>query len=273
MVIEKKLAQCEGKWALALRHTIEQKALPEDDSLADLLTFVAFMAVRIPWFRKQVTDFIDRASKAELRATFATAEGRQRFLSFVEEHVKMLSPSERKRVQELLDSDPDLDEMADYVMSEAYTVSYDQTWNVQTMIQTAISLLPELGKRQWRLWTVGSDGPDLICSDCPVCLTWTKDVHGPYPPGFGLRNTLLTVPLSKRLMLASTFEEMPKAVPLTHVHVAEMNSRTGRLATQLYSPEAGFTWLMPDGQISNADSNVCKISERTRESDGSLESG
>ena len=59
MVIEKKLAECEGKWALALRNTIEQKMLPEGDLLGDLLAFVAFMAVRIPRFRNQVTDFED----------------------------------------------------------------------------------------------------------------------------------------------------------------------------------------------------------------------
>ena len=72
-----------------------------------------------------------------------------------------------------------------------------------------------------------------------MSLTWTQEVAGPYPPGFGLPNTLITVPLNARMALASTFEPL-KAVTLDQARVAQVNSRTGMFANQLFSHEDRF---------------------------------
>ena len=142
MFVEKTMAVCEGKWATVLKAVVEGRALPQDDSLGDLLAFVAFLTVRVPRIRNQVTDFIDRASKAELRATFGTLEGREHFRAVIAQHCQTLPKSERTKIERILRDDPNLKDMADYVNSDQYTVSYDQTWNVQTMVQIAITLLP-----------------------------------------------------------------------------------------------------------------------------------
>lgn len=250
MVVEKTMAVCEGKWAAALKVVTEESALPQGASLGDLLAFVAFLAVRVPRIRTQVADVIDRVSKADLRATFATAEGREQFRTVVAQHCQNLPESERRRIELLLRNDSDLNDMADYVNSDQYGVSYGQTWTVQTMVQMAIALLPVLGQRQWALWPVASDAPNLICSDSPVCLTWTKRVTGAYPPGFDLPNTLVTVPLSARLALASTFQAMQE-MTLDRVGVAQMNSRTLVCATQIYLPTDDFVWADEGGSLGN----------------------
>jgi hypothetical protein len=107
------------------------------------------------------------------------------------------------------------------------------------MVQMAITVLPVFGQRQWALWPVAADATSLICSDAPVSLTWTREVADLHPPGFGLPNTLVTVPLNARMVLASTFEPL-KAVTLDQGLVAQVNSRTGMLANQLFSPEDRF---------------------------------
>lgn len=248
MFVEKKLAEREGTWATVLRSVLESHDLPKGELFAELLTFIAFLAVRVPPIRNQVTDFIDRASKAQLRATFATPEGRDRFRSIITEHCRTLPLSDQEKIKQLLQADPDLEEMAEYVNSDRYEVGYEQTWNVQTMVQMAITLLPVLGRRKWSLWSVATDAPDLICSDCPVCLTWAKDVHGPYSPGFGLSNTLVTVPLGKRLLLSSTFEGL-EAVTLDGKGVAAMNARTSMCANKLYTSKTEFVWLTKEGAL------------------------
>ena len=238
MFVEKTMGVCEGKWATVLKAVVEGRALPHDDSLGDLLAFLAFLAVRVPRIRNQVADFIDRVSKAELSATFGTLEGREHFRAVIAQYCQTLPESERIKIERILRDDPNLKSMADYVNSDRYAVSYDQTWNVQTMVQMAITLLPVLGQRQWALWPVAQDAPSLICSDTPVSLTWTKEVAGPHPAGFGLPNTLVTVPLG-RIALASTFEPL-KGVILDQALVAEINSRTAMFANQLFSPENDF---------------------------------
>ena len=108
MAVEKKLGECEGKWASVLKEIRQNKALPQGDTLGDLLAFVSFMAVRVPRIRNQVSDFIDRASKAELRATFATKEGREHFRSVIEEHLNTLPPTEQRKIRQRLNDDPNL---------------------------------------------------------------------------------------------------------------------------------------------------------------------
>jgi hypothetical protein len=253
MVVEKKLAECEGKWASVLKEIRQNKALPQGDALGDLLAFVSFMAVRVPRIRTQVSEFIDRASKAQLRATFATNEGRDHFRSVIEEYITTLPLTEQRHIRQIIDDDPNLDKFAEHVQSEKYTVSYGQTWDVQTMLQMAITLLPVLGQREWAVSLLADDAPDLICSDSPVCLTWKQPVSGPYPPGFGLRNTLLTVPLGKRMVLVSTFEPLQEASVLAASEVATLNTRTSLYAKQLYLPSNDFVWSAVSGKQGNAN--------------------
>jgi hypothetical protein len=128
--------------------------------------------------------------------------------------------------------------MARFVNSDRYTVEFDQTWAVQTTISAAIQLFPVLCERQWSLLLPADGTPDLICSDWPVGLMWTVPEPGPYPPGFGMRGTVLTVPLTRRLALASSFEEMAPTQTASEEYVAAINARTALQARRVFSAEA-----------------------------------
>jgi hypothetical protein len=75
---------------------------------------------------------------------------------------------------------------------------------------------------------------------------------GPYPLGFGTPNTVLSIPLNRRLALVSMIEVQLPRRRLSRIGVAEVNSATGRYSNQLYSSEADFVWLMRNGSIGNA---------------------
>jgi len=258
MGVEKALATVEGQQAAVLRRVLGEQDLPpeDDEAIADLMAFVALMAVRIPRFRELVSDFIDRAEKAQARAMFASEAGRASFTAAMDALLPTLGPLKRKEVENFLADDPDLAKMAEFVNSDSYRISYgrdeqDRTWDVQTMLRMSIVLIPVLAERYWSLWLVSDNGPDLVCSDSPVYLGWTKQVSGLYPPGFGVPQTIVTVPLSRRVALVGMFEPLPKRRDIGEAEVARLNLSTVMYGSVVYSAEPDFVWLTSDGKIGN----------------------
>ncbi|MBX3438216.1 MAG: DUF4238 domain-containing protein [Planctomycetaceae bacterium] len=215
MVIEKLFGQFEGKWSSVLRGVIEQQQLPDDDRFGDLMMFVAFMAVRVPRIRNTITSFLDEVrQKEEFARNWLQQQGEQVESAF------------KKEADE-----------------------FDQTWHVRQMVQMAVTLAPILSLRTWQLWIVNSAAPDLFCSDSPVALTWATAVTGPYPPGFELKNTVVSVPLHKRLAMVGMFDIDVRRRTIGVSEVAQLNSATGMHAGQLYSATPDFVWFMKDGTI------------------------
>ena len=215
---------------------------------------IAFLAVRVPRIRKTVSDFIDRAEKARARALFATKQGREQFHQFVEQHRAELSPVRRAEVERLLKDDSDLTKMAQFVSSDDYSVSYDQTWDVQTMLRMAIILMPWLSLRNWSLWVAAQGTPDLVCSDSPVSLTWAREHSGLYPPGFGVPGTVVSVPLNRHIGLVGMFEQLQEKRVIGCEEIAGMNAATSMSADQIFSAQPDFVWKMRSGRLGgNAD--------------------
>jgi len=239
MAVEKTLGKVEGQWNTVLSAVIEDARLPEDDSFGDLMMFVGFMAVRVLRIRNTISDFIDRVSKAQIQMTLATPEGRASF---------------RKTLADLGHEMPDeeFDKLVQFGQSGEYTVDYEQTWHVQQMIQMAATLAPILSLRKWRIWVADESAPDLICSDSPVAPTWAVPMPGPMSPAFETPNTLVSVPLNRRMVLISMIEEELPQTQLDRKGVAAVNSMTAKYANQLYSPEPDFVWVMKDGEVGDA---------------------
>ena len=218
MAVEKILGQFEGKWSTVLRRVLEQRLLPADDSFGDLMMFIAFMAVRVPRIRETISNFLEEVRWKE---EFARNE------------------LERRGHQ------------VDATTNDFET--FDQTWHVQEMIHLAIGLAPLLSLRQWNLWIAKDQAPDLICSDSPVVPTWVIPTSGLHSPGFGTSNTVVTVPLSKRVALVSMLDVDVGSRMLGRDEVAQLNSATGMYAGQLYCPSPDFVWLTRNGSVGSRD--------------------
>jgi hypothetical protein len=215
MIVEKLLGQFEGKWSAALRDLIDQRQLPVDDRFGDLMMFVAFMAVRVPRIRNTISTFIDEVRRKEQFA--------KRWLEQPGQAV----------------------ESANEESDEAF----DQTWHVQQMVQMAATLAPRLSLRSWQLWIADSNAPDFVCSDSPVSLNWVNPVPGPYPPGYDLKNTVVSVPLQKRMAMVGLFDGDDKPRNVGRDEVAQVNSATGMHAGQLYCPSSDFVWFTKHGNV------------------------
>ncbi len=255
MGVEKKLAHMEGQQSTVLNRILEEEALPpdNDEAVGDLMGFVAFMAVRVPRIRNTIEDFVDRAERERARSLLATEEGQDTFRKSMEALKATLSPAKRAEVERFLEDDPDLSKMAEFAGSDRYVVSYDQTWDVQTMLRMGITLMLWLSLRNWSLWVAEAKAPDLVCSDSPVSLTWAPPLEGPWPPGFGLKNTIVSLPLNGSIALVGKFEPSPAKRSIGKDEVAAINSATCMYAQQVFSPKPDFVWKMSDGRIGGKD--------------------
>lgn len=239
MSFEKKLGQFETQWSQTLANVIEKQSVPEDESFGDLMMFVAFMAVRVLRIREILSSHIDQVSKATIQLQLATELGRASF---------------RATLQELGQTMPDeqFEELVRFGQSGQYEVDFDQTWHVKQMLQMAIDLAPLLSLRNWTLWISENSAPDLICSDSPVTPTWISPMQGPFPPAFGTPNTIVSVPLNRRIVLVSILEKELPYIRLGTEGVARVNSMTAMHANQLYSAESDFVWMRQDESLGNS---------------------
>jgi len=219
MAVEKILGQCEGKWSTMLRNVLEQFSFPNNYTFCDLMMFVAFMAVRVPLIRERIDDFLNEVRRKE-------------------EFARRWHEQQGHRVESAMENDFD---------------KFDQTWHVQQMIRMAIELCPWLSLRQWNLWIAEDQAPDLICSDRPVVPRWASPISGPYLPGFGTWNTVVSMPLSRRVAMVSMLEVNVGPRELGGNEVAQLNSATAENARQLYCPASDFVWLKSDGQIGSKE--------------------
>ena len=248
MAIEKKLAHLEGQWSAVLADVIETRAIPEDESFGDLMMFVAFMAVRVPPIRNILSDFIDRLSKAQINMMLSTKEGQASF---------------RKTLADLGHTmiDEEFERLVEFGRSEEYDVNYEQTWHVQEMVRMGITLAPLLSLRKWRLWQADDSAPDLICSDRPVAPTWLTPMPGPISPAFGTPNTIVSIPLNRRIAMVSLIEEELPDMPLDEQGVAMVNSMTGLYSNQLFSSAPDFVWAMKDGRVGRSQDLLKALQE------------
>jgi hypothetical protein len=240
MAVEKALSTLEGQWSSVVRRVIQDQTIPKDEAFGDLMVFVAFMAVRVKRIREVLSGFIDRVSKAEVFATLATEEGRASFRQVIESQGQKLS-------------DEEFEQLIAFCQSGQFDVDYEQTWHVQKIIEMSATLAPVLSQRIWALWIAEVDSPDLICSESPVAPTWYLPVRGPYSPAFGTPNTIVSIPLNRRVALVSMIESQLPNKRLDRAGVAAVNSATGMYANQLYSAEADFVWAMSDHQVGNVN--------------------
>lgn len=121
-----------------------------------------------------------------------------------------------------------------------------------------------LHARSWRL-VVAPEHEYYVFSDEPVSLVSIVKLSPLYGPGFGMRHTEVTMPISKSVMLLGRFEDKPGVFQTNRQGVAVLNSRTGMYAPRwVFSPHQDFCFYTRDGKVGNVTDLVRAIKE-TRE--------
>jgi hypothetical protein len=241
MVVEKGLAEMEGRWSEMLRSVIATATVPQDEAFKDLMLFIAFMFARVPQIRKTLSAFT-AGLLGDLNALMLSSpQGLARFRRQIEDN--------KNRAL----SDGEFDKIVAAGLEGHFEFDFEQTWYVEQMLWMSEKLAPILAKRKWQIWKVASDAPDLICSDRPVAPTWLQEQSVPLSPSFGTPNTIVSIPMNRRLVIVSLLEEEIGPITLDRNGVAAVNSMTALYANQLYSSGENFVWLTNDGHVKEAD--------------------
>lgn len=249
MAIEKKLADFEGRWAVVLKEMIDSKQLPEGDAFEELMMFVAFMAARVPSIRNKISEFMSDIHRSMLQLWCASDAGKASLRQTIESSGTTMD-------------DDEFAKLLDFGRSGDYEISIEQTFCIKQIFEIAIPLTGMLSKRHWQLWSIAGEAPDMICSDCPVAASWIIPAQSQLlSPGFGVEQTIVSVPLHRRLALVGVFEEGLPESKLDAKGVAAINSMTGCHANQIYSSESDFIWMTRQHEIGNATDLLRQLQE------------
>jgi len=249
---EKGFAVFEGQAAEVLKKILAEKDLPASgtDDFDILINLIALMAARVPATRTALTKPLEEVAKMATEMMVATPD---HFHAAVEK-----ARAAGVRLPEKIDYDA----MREFVRGEHYSIEVSQAWHVKQIFEMVDTLLPLLAARKWSLFVADDGSGDFITSDRPVALAWTSAPQQPgiFGPGFGLTETDVTFPLSKKLAVLGRFEGDAGRFGADRPRVATINSRTGMYCERfLCSSREDFPWLKSDSTVRGSTEMVEEI--------------
>lgn len=240
--VETGLSRIEHELAPAIMRLRQDRVLPPEgtEDFARIANLIALLAARVP---AAIDTFANPLAKVGDRLVGLILQSPERY----ESHL-----AQRREEGEDVSGAPSWAQMKEMYESGAFKVEVTQDYRVAIMLQSMQIILPWLSGRNWALIStdeVSSTGP-FVCSDRPVCLSWTKRMLPIYSPGWGTRNTQMLLPLTGDLTIWSAYEPGDPLVTADASQVATVNSLSLRQADRfLFSPEPTFSFLGRGGRI------------------------
>lgn len=245
MAVETGLSQVEDKCAPVVRDVVANRRLPTGEEFQILINFVALAVVRVPNVRTQFGKVVDQLTKRLVLPNFLGSDGRELLRYFAGLDGQSFS-------------DDELQEMQASIESGDSTFDFGRTWHIQSMLELFDRMLPALAQRNWAVWIADDDAGDFVCSDQPVAL-WDLQWPPAMPPHFAQPNTLLTIPLSRRVMLVSRLEDMSDhTCVLEPKFVALLNTLRTMYGNQIYSSQENWTWT-ENGEILDSQTYLDRL--------------
>lgn len=112
--------------------------------------------------------------------------------------------------------------MKKFIEEKEYKIEFPTHDNSRVEFSIYESILNTLAERTWSLLIAPNNGPELICSDHPVTLTWKDGRNGPV--GYGQHLTEVYFPLCPNMCFYGVYENFLKpVVELSPERVARIN--------------------------------------------------
>jgi hypothetical protein len=258
--LEEVLAAVEGEIAPAIRRVCESERIPENAADFNLLlNFVALMVARVPRNWSKMEPFLAEVHEKQMR--MLAGQGREQFEAMVAEHNADLGA----RGESPLTYD-DLERAVKAVAEGRVRSEQTQNTKILQSVRVVDIILPLLAQRRWST-LVAAPGSEFITSDCPVALHWSDGRQpGFYGPGFGLPETDVTMPISKRMLLLGRYEGASTRREISREQVANLNTRCIAAAERFVcSASPNIAWMRPDQTVGNTDDLVALLQRQRDE--------
>lgn len=228
-VLEQSLSSFEGRAVEACRNIVRSKNFPDDQDCNLLINFIGLIAVR----NLQVRESFNRSREVLLNQ-----------IGDLLVSDKKIWESHLRRAQEsgyVSETNVSFEDMKEFFEERRYKIQFPPGENSEIEFSVLDHLLPILGQRFWSLLLAPDLGPDFICSDHPVALTF-KDAKREGPIGYGLKNTDIFFPISPKIGFYGVYEDpLREIVNLKSSQVAKMNRKVAESAErQVFSLKDTF---------------------------------
>lgn len=230
--IEDLLGRIETEAAPGVRSLVETGRLPTGEDLDRLLRFMAVLGARVPGARDAIAEPMARLGEDLLAILLATPDRWERFVQ------------EQKEKGIDVSGYPSYEQVKEGFEGGGFEIQLNQNIGIGAMLQMAGVIESLLHARNWSVAVAPADGPFLITSDRPLTISWTRPVPAFYGPGFAMRDTEVTIPVSPTVGLLGSFKGLPSQFTPSEHQVALFNGRTLDSATRfLFSSSDQFILL------------------------------
>lgn len=230
-IIENTIAPCEDSATQAIRNVNRTKTFPSDDDFIWVLNLLCLFAVRNPQYRKSFNDSRERVAQVIMDLLVSNKD-------LWAHHLK--KAQEMGYVEETAIS---FEECKRFIEEGEYKIEIPPDDNIWIELDTFRKILQILAQRTWSLLVAPSLGPDFICSDHPVALTFKGADKGPI--GYGLKNTEVFFPLGPKTGLYGVYEDaLPPVAHMNQARVAMINTLVWNSAQRhvFCATDALFLW-------------------------------
>ncbi len=255
--IEHAMGKIESLAAPVLRKILASKNLPEsDEERGILLNFVALMAVRVPGARGVTRVLAEKLNKMCLRELVSSQET-------FKAHLELMRKDGVK-----VDDSMDYETMQEFVVRDEFSIETPIEFELDSMLISFDIILELLAQRNWFLLIANESASDFVCSDRPVTLDWIGQPPG-FPcnlPGFGMLNSIVRLPLSRRMTLAGLFDRAELTCEASAELVGQTNACTcGTAERFIYSATQDFVWMHRDRSLKNVDHLMGELKASVRQ--------
>jgi hypothetical protein len=245
-IIEQELSPFEERAGQGIRNVNHTNIFPSDEDFNWIINLLCLIAVRNP----QLRESFNRSRELTMHAIGD--------LIVSDEKIWIHHLKKAQKAGYVGDHNVSFDEIKRFIEERKYTIEFTSEGNLRVEFDAFGKILQLLGQRTWSLLVAPTSGPDIICSDHPVALTW-KYLGKRGPIGYGLKNTEVFFPLGPRTGLYGVYEDpLPHVVHINPAQVAFMNTRVSNSAERhVFSTKDTF-FLWDEDKIIEIDCRLIK---------------
>ncbi len=211
--LEEAYGEFEGQVATSLRRMKENQSFDCEEDRLVVLNLMALFAVRNPRLRDHIGRFIGD-----------TYQNMAQLMTSTPERWEAIQRQMREQGLEVAGGESiTCEEMRDLVRSDELEFGPHQNHLIALELNNHDAVLNTLAERNWMLLIAGEDAGDFVTSDHPVVLMGAPGT-GLQSVGYGMTQTAVLFPVSRKLFLNGTFEGQDGIHRLGREEVALLNS-------------------------------------------------
>lgn len=231
--LEKGYGHLESSAAAAIKRVGESQTFEGEDKMI-ILNLMALLIIRNPRMRDNWSDFMSRIYKMTGDVMVSKKE--------IWESTKRQMEEAGQPVREGVT----YEQMRDFIKGGQYDIVTNRLVHIRLELETLEKVIHILFERKWRLSLLSDTVMDLVTCDHPVCLISTiKRPEGLMGAlGYGLRDTAVVFPLTRRMALWGTFEGDEEVRDCGELQAALYNAHVLRNAErQIYFYDQRFQFI------------------------------